>query len=87
LGRALAKRIEVHLVNPRDFTTDKHRRVDDEPQGRRRMLLKPEPILPLWSRCRTSTRSHPDDAPGTNAQPLLRELTIGYDQPAIIWSL
>jgi len=38
-GRALAKRIaEVHLVNPRDFTTDKHRRVDDEPQGRRRML-------------------------------------------------
>ncbi|MGL4618957.1 MAG: tRNA (guanosine(37)-N1)-methyltransferase TrmD, partial [Chroococcidiopsis sp.] len=32
--KALAKKIaEVNLVNPRDFTTDKHRKVDDEPYG------------------------------------------------------
>jgi tRNA (guanine37-N1)-methyltransferase len=47
LGRALKKQIaEVHLVNPRDFTTDKHRRVDDEPYGGGvGMLLKAEPIF------------------------------------------
>ena len=47
LGKALAKEIaEVHTVNPRDFTTDKHRRVDDEPYGGGvGMVLKPEPIF------------------------------------------
>ncbi len=47
LGKALAKQIaEVHLVNPQDFTTDKHRKVDDEPYGGGvGMLMKPEPIL------------------------------------------
>ncbi|MEL7034240.1 MAG: tRNA (guanosine(37)-N1)-methyltransferase TrmD [Cyanobacteria bacterium J06592_8] len=47
LGKALAKEIaEIHLVNPRDFATDKHRRVDDEPYGGGvGMVLKPEPIF------------------------------------------
>ena len=47
LGKALAKEIaQIHLVNPRDFTTDKHRRVDDEPYGGGvGMVLKPEPIF------------------------------------------
>lgn len=47
LGKALAKEIaQVHLVNPRDFATDKHRRVDDEPYGGGvGMVLKPEPIF------------------------------------------
>ena len=47
LGKALAKQIaEVHLTNPRDFTTDKHHRVDDEPYGGGvGMLMKPEPIF------------------------------------------
>lgn len=47
LGRALTKQIaSVHLVNPRDFTTDKHHKVDDEPYGGGvGMLLKPEPIF------------------------------------------
>ena len=32
LAKALAKQIaQVHLVNPRDFTTDKHHKVDDQP--------------------------------------------------------
>lgn len=47
LGKALARQIaEVHLTNPRDFATDKHRRVDDEPYGGGvGMLMKPEPIF------------------------------------------
>ncbi|MGF1478379.1 MAG: tRNA (guanosine(37)-N1)-methyltransferase TrmD [Cyanophyceae cyanobacterium] len=47
LGKALARGIaSVNLVNPRDFTPDKHNRVDDEPYGGGvGMLLKPEPIF------------------------------------------
>ncbi len=47
MGKALAKNIaEVNFVNPRDFTTDKHHRVDDEPYGGGvGMLMKPEPIF------------------------------------------
>ena len=89
LGRALAKQIaEVHLVNPRDFTTDKHRRVDDEPYGGGvGMLLKLEPIfaavesLPVLPR-REVILMTPQGQ--TLNQSLLRELTIGYDQLVII---
>lgn len=47
IGKALAKKIAtVVYTNPRDFTTDKHHRVDDEPYGGGvGMLLKPEPIF------------------------------------------
>lgn len=47
LGKALAKEIaQVNLINPRDFTEDKHRRVDDEPYGGGAgMVLKAEPIF------------------------------------------
>ncbi len=89
LGKALTKQIaEVHLVNPRDFTTDKHRKVDDEPYGGGvGMLLKPEPIfaavesLPVLPR-REVILMTPQGQ--TLNQSLLRELTIGYDQLVII---
>ena len=47
LGKALANGIAtVNLTNPRDFATDKHRRVDDEPYGGGvGMLMKPDPIF------------------------------------------
>lgn len=47
IGKALANLIAtVNLVNPRDFTTDKHRKVDDITYGGGvGMLLKPEPIF------------------------------------------
>jgi tRNA (guanine37-N1)-methyltransferase len=47
LGKAIAKEIAtVNLVNPRNFTTDKHRKVDDITYGGGvGMLLKPEPIF------------------------------------------
>lgn len=47
IGKALTRQIaEVHLTNPRDFTTDKHHRVDDEPYGGGvGMVMKPDPIF------------------------------------------
>jgi len=47
LKRALAKKIiEVRITDLRDFTTDRHRTVDDRPfGGGRGMVLKPEPIF------------------------------------------
>jgi tRNA (guanine37-N1)-methyltransferase len=47
LGKALEKGlIEVKVHDLRDFTSDRHRQVDDRPfGGKPGMVLKPEPIL------------------------------------------
>ncbi|MGI2905829.1 tRNA (guanosine(37)-N1)-methyltransferase TrmD [Tolypothrix sp. VBCCA 56010] len=89
LGKALAKKIaEINLVNPRDFTTDKHRKVDDEPYGGGvGMLMKPEPIfkavesLPILPRREVILMSPQGQ---TINQPLLRELATNYDQLIVI---
>jgi tRNA (guanine37-N1)-methyltransferase len=89
LGRALAKQIAaVHLVNPRDFTTDKHHKVDDEPYGGGvGMLLKPEPIfdavesLPLLPR-REVLLMTPQGQPMN--QKLFQELSTTAEQVVII---
>ncbi|MEH1823427.1 MAG: tRNA (guanosine(37)-N1)-methyltransferase TrmD [Nostoc sp.] len=89
LGKALAKQIaEVHLVNPRDFTTDKHRKVDDEPYGGGvGMLMKPEPLfsavesLPILPRREVILMSPQGQ---TINQPLLKELVTNYDQLIVI---
>jgi len=40
------KKIKVNLVNPRDFTSDKHHKADDRPYGGGPgMVMKAEPIL------------------------------------------
>ncbi|NEO20888.1 MAG: tRNA (guanosine(37)-N1)-methyltransferase TrmD [Moorea sp. SIO1F2] len=89
LGKALLKQIaEVHLINPRDFATDKHRRVDDEPYGGGvGMLMKPEPIfaavesLPILPQ-RDVILMTPQGQP--MKQQLFKELATGYDQLVII---
>ncbi|QSV55089.1 MAG: tRNA (guanosine(37)-N1)-methyltransferase TrmD [Dolichospermum sp. UKL201] len=89
LAKALAKHIaQVHLVNPRDFTTDKHHKVDDETYGGGvGMLMKPEPIfaavesLPILPR-RDVILMSPQGQPMN--QPLLRELAANYDQLIVI---
>ena len=89
IGRALSKQIAlVNLVNPREFTSDKHHKVDDEPYGGGvGMLLKPEPIfaavesLPILSR-RDVILMSPQGY--TMNQPLLRDLAENYDQLVII---
>ncbi len=89
LGKALAKQIaEVELVNPRDFATDKHRKVDDEPYGGGvGMVLKPEPIfaavesLPVCPR-REVILLTPQGQP--MQQSLFRELIDHYDQLVLL---
>jgi tRNA (guanine37-N1)-methyltransferase len=89
LARALSKNIAtVNLVNPRDFTTDKHHTVDDEPYGGGvGMLLKCEPIfaavesLPVLPR-RDVILMSPQGQPLN--QPLLKELANDYDQLVLI---
>ncbi|PSB02038.1 tRNA (guanosine(37)-N1)-methyltransferase TrmD [Merismopedia glauca] len=89
LGKALAKEIAtVNLVNPRDFATDKHKRVDDEPYGGGvGMVLKPEPLfaavesLPVLPR-REVIFMTPQGEP--MKQQLFKDLATNYDQLAII---
>lgn len=89
LGKALTRHIaEVHLTNPRDFATDKHRRVDDEPYGGGvGMLMKPEPIfaavesLPLLPR-RHVVLMTPQGEP--MRQQLFQEFAAGSDQLVVI---
>ncbi len=79
LGKALNKGVaSVNLINPRDFTTDKHHQVDDEPYGGGvGMVLKPEPIfaavesLPILVPREVILLSPQGQ---TMDQPLLREL-------------
>jgi tRNA (guanine37-N1)-methyltransferase len=85
LGRALAKQLAaVYLTNPRDFTTDKHHKVDDEPYGGGvGMLLKPEPLfaaiaaLPVLER-RLVMYMSPQGQPMN--QSLFKTLVQNYDQ-------
>ncbi|WP_448602697.1 tRNA (guanosine(37)-N1)-methyltransferase TrmD [Thermoleptolyngbya sp.] len=89
LGKALANQIaEVHLTNPRDFTTDKHHKVDDEPYGGGvGMLMKPEPIfaavesLPLLPR-REVLLMTPQGEP--MCQRMLQEFSSSREQLVII---
>lgn len=89
MGKALAKKIaEVNFVNPRDFTTDKHQRVDDEPYGGGvGMLMKPEPIfaavesLPILPR-REVILLTPQGEP--MQQAMFRELAADRDQLVLI---
>jgi len=89
LGRALAKQIaQVNLVNPRDFTHDKHHRVDDEPYGGGvGMLMKPEPIfaavesIPILEKREVILMTPSGE---TLKQPLLKDLAANYQQLVII---
>jgi len=89
MGKALAKKIaEVNFVNPRDFTTDKHQRVDDEPYGGGvGMLMKPEPIfaavesLPVLP-SREVILLTPQGEP--MQQAMFRELATARDQLVLI---
>lgn len=88
LGKALANQIaSVQFTNPRDFTTDKHRKVDDEPYGGGAgMVMKVEPIvtaiesLPILPK-REVIYFTPQGIPMT--QGLFKEL-LTYDQLVLL---
>ena len=89
IGRAFAAgRAELHVHNPRDFATDRYRKVDDEPYGGGAgMVLKPEPVfaafesIPVQPRRRTLLMS-------PQGQPLLkvdlRSWAADYDQLVVL---
>lgn len=89
LGKALAKEIAtVNLINPRDFATDKHKRVDDEPYGGGvGMVLKPEPLfaavesVPVLPK-REVIFMTPQGEP--MKQQLFKDLATKYEQLVII---
>ena len=89
LGKAIAKEIAtVNILNPRDFTTDKHRKVDDLTYGGGvGMLLKPEPmfaaveslpVLPQREVILMTPQGQPLD------QSLLKSFATNYQQLILI---
>ena len=58
IGRAFSAGIaELHLHNPRDYATDKYRKVDDIPYGGGAgMVLKPEPVYAAFEAVPTLPR-------------------------------
>ena len=89
LGKAIAKEIAtINLINPRDFTTDKHRKVDDITYGGGvGMLLKPEPMfaavesLPVLPPRQIILMTPQGE---TLNQPLLKDLATKYQQLVVI---
>jgi len=85
IGRAFSAGIaELHVHNPRDFATDRYRKVDDEPYGGGAgMVLKPEPVyaameaIPVLPRRRVLLMS-PQGAPLQQAD--LRRWATDCDQ-------
>lgn len=89
LGKALAKQIaSVHFTNPRDFTFDRHHKVDDESYGGGvGMVIKPEPIfaavesLPSFARSQVLLMS-PQGR--TIDRALFQELVTDYERLVLI---
>jgi tRNA (guanine37-N1)-methyltransferase len=89
MSKALAKQIaSVHITNPRDFTSDRHHKVDDESYGGGvGMVMKPEPIfaaiesLPLLPRRQILFMSPQGEKID---RALFEELKHNYDQLVII---
>jgi tRNA (guanine37-N1)-methyltransferase len=89
LSKALAKQIAaVHITNPRDFTLDRHHKVDDESYGGGvGMVIKPEPIfaavesIPVLARRQVLLMS-PQGR--TIDRSLFQELVTDYDQLVLI---
>jgi tRNA (guanine37-N1)-methyltransferase len=89
IGKALAKEIAtINFYNPRDFTTDKHHKVDDEPYGGGvGMLLKPEPIFAAVESLEMLPRKEiifMSPQGETLNQNLLQQLASNYDQLILI---
>jgi tRNA (guanine37-N1)-methyltransferase len=89
LNRALVKQIAaVHITNPRDFTSDRHHKVDDESYGGGvGMVIKPEPIfaavesLPILPRRQVLLMSPQGEKID---RALFHELQTNYDQLVLI---
>ncbi|QNJ09317.1 tRNA-(guanine-N1)-methyltransferase [Synechococcus sp. Minos11] len=89
IGRAFSAGIaELHTHNPRDYATDRYRKVDDEPYGGGAgMVLKPEPVfaafeaIPLQPRRRVLLMT-PQGKPLQQAD--LRRWASDYEQLVLL---
>jgi tRNA (guanine37-N1)-methyltransferase len=89
LAKAIAKEIvNVTITNPRDFTTDRHHKVDDEPYGGGvGMVIKPEPVFAAFESLPTAPRRQvilmtPQGE--RMCQPLFKELAANFDRLVLI---
>lgn len=86
--RAIEKgSIEVHVHNLRNFTTDKHRQVDDRPYGGKEgMVFKPEPIFAAVEHVRRSplTPVYLLSPQGRKLDSPLAEELAGHSQVVLI---
>ena len=89
MSKAIAKQIaSVYITNPRDFTFDRHHKVDDESYGGGvGMVIKPEPIfaavesLPVIERSLVIFMSPQGQTMNRN---LFNELVTNYDRLVLI---
>jgi tRNA (guanine37-N1)-methyltransferase len=89
LGKAIAKELTtVHLCNPRDFTFDRHHKVDDESYGGGvGMVIKPEPLfaaiesIPILPKRKVLMMSPQGQ---TMSQPMFWDLVANYEQLVVI---
>lgn len=89
LGKAITKKIvEINITNPRNFTTDKHHKVDDEPYGGGvGMVIKPEPVFAAYESLPSCDRSQVllmSPQGQTMNQNLFKELVANYDRVVLI---
>ncbi len=58
-AKVKGKKIEVKYYNPRDFSKDKHKKVDDRPYGGGPgMVMYAEPILKAWEKAVGKKKDH-----------------------------
>lgn len=63
-AKVRGKKISVSYYNPRDYTDDKHKKVDDKPYGGGPgMVMKAEPILKAWQKAVGRKRSEKSENP------------------------
>ena len=89
VGRAFSKKIaQLQVHNPRDYTTDRYRKVDDVPYGGGvGMVLKPEPVFRAFESIAMNGRRRvlmmtPQGKPLN--QKDLQRWSIDYDQLIIL---
>ncbi len=83
VGRARERGVlEVHVHDLRDFTTDRHRQVDDTPYGGGPgMVMKPEPFFAAVEAIRKETRSEPRILlPSPQGRPLTQAVLREFSQ-------
>ncbi|MDE7312998.1 MAG: tRNA (guanosine(37)-N1)-methyltransferase TrmD [Eubacterium sp.] len=84
IGRAVQKGyLKIHAVNIRDYTTDKHKKVDDYPYGGGAgMLMQAQPVYDAW---RSVCAQIKDRKIQNSSMANSREGGLGWSRPRTIY--